>query len=344
MQDTHHTEHPFDSALEWPSETIDIEIERTHTLVYHYFKHHNPNARTILMLPDAVIDARASWYKFLAHPLVSPMFSQFSVILLNYPLMASPDDGQTFPEASHETYPIFPVLSNIIEAFIRTKGIRGCLAAGVGMGAIQLMHLASFDHGLFSGLILVSPPPLLEPVGHKLGLASLQFRSTTTPGSTLPAYYKELWYKRWFTPSESQMSRRKHYDDLLDSRLPAHTIRQLQSYTSRTPFPVDVCTPTLAITGQDTPLGLTYPRLEDKQFTDLTSYVIRGRTLAHIEHPRETVKPVAEFLHEVCPEFSIDRSVMLASQREGGKLFRAAVQTVIAGRMFAGEEPSGAGI
>ncbi|KAG9390122.1 Alpha/beta hydrolase family [Carpediemonas membranifera] len=325
----------FADAHRWPVDVVYLKPLDVN-IVVHEFKHPEPDRPTIVLLPEMLLDARSSWTKFLAHPLIDPIFSELNVTLLNWPHMASPADGEVYDQP-HLPYPSFGTLSNIVEEFVRHRHLRGCFVGGVGAGALQAIHLTTFDHGLFKAALLISPPPMLEPMAFKLSLASMQLRSTSSPDSVIPDYYSTRWLQRWFEDSKGHplpRSRLEGYRAMFRLRLPAYTIREAREISNRIPFEINVKCPVLAVLGREMPPSLVLPRLEKPFFARIDRCTIRGRGLCHIESPRELVGPISEFLNENWEDFHMRPDLLAHSKRSGVQLFKSAVHAVSASRAF----------
>ncbi|KAG9390873.1 Alpha/beta hydrolase family [Carpediemonas membranifera] len=325
---------PFDFDSNWPCEIVHINDNgRDVHLVTQSFQHERPLDRpTFICLPDIILDGRTSFQRFLSHPLLKPLFGLGNVVILNYPHAASPNDGETYDEPYRE-YPSFNHLSSLLQlviGHITPPGHR--ILIGAGMGALLANHIATTAPDLVDGLIMVSPPPLREPMSEVIVSAVAEnTMATESRTAVFPDYLRRRWMDRWFDQGCKRglaLTSLAEFESWFATRLPAHTFKFIRCYMNRPMFTPHVSCPTLVLEGTDTPVNL---KMTD--FTGIPDIVvvpINGRGLCHLERPRQCSLPLCLFVRTLMPSLTVPRNMLVAANHNVKTLLPVTFRAVLA--------------
>ncbi len=315
----------------WPVEIMRLhDFDRTHVVIHHFKAcGQNEDAPILVLLPDVILDGRTSFARYLSHPLVAPIMRQFNVVIANYPHQAQIVDCESYDE-SFKFYPSFNSLSGMMQEVVTRIQVEhdqatATIGMGVGMGASLLMHMATTSPGLFSGIIPVSPPPIREMLNERFEFMVTQLTATTEqPKSAFTRAYIARWARRWFNEGEARRVSDVTVDEFkaaFSCRMPAHTSRAINSYFLRPEYRVDIRCPTLVLNGADLNADHTLRNIHGL-IRDVTVVPIRGRGLAHIESPRETVVHLLPFLAAAGVTITVPRNLLVSAERDVRKLLR----------------------
>ncbi len=309
----------FTDPLLWPVESLHIK-DTSIFLTIHQFPG-RPTDPTVIMLPDAVTDARACFTGYLAHPLVAPLMEQCNLVLVNFPNQAAPSDYESY-EDDHKGAMSYLELARTMAAGVSIikhtfRQSPTVVGFGVGLGAALLSSITTHRPDLFSALVLVSPPALHEPIADRsmlvvAGLTRTQEQST----STCPASLVARWRRRWFNPPGLCRLQQSTVDTVVSSfdiRRPVFTCRLLETYFGRPSDTVHVTVPTLVFMGTDLPSDYAARGL-DAAFSDLMLIPLRGRGLAHLESPRDTVLHLLMLFRTLGTSVDLPRSILQSAE------------------------------
>jgi hypothetical protein len=288
----------------WPTENVNVKDgDVEYSLVVHHFKHTTPtidgtSRPTMVLLPEVVLDARTTWVDFITDNDIEPVMQQIDILLINYPGMALKSDGEKFTGPA-DKLPDFEALGRIVTAVINIKDIRGCMAAGTGLGASLIMRLASTDTTLFECVTLFNPPAAATPEWRK----ALESGYDSTKGFSNE--FTDKWTTRWLQPS----GERKYLSDVgakigsfftSDVRDPLRTYTSLLEFSKRPAITgiARIGTPTLMVHGLAQEPEICLGICDASTLPNANLVAIHSNPLTHSDATREIALLFAALVYD----------------------------------------------
>jgi pimeloyl-ACP methyl ester carboxylesterase len=254
----------------------------------------------LLCYPDAGLAFDEAFDALFYHPAIAPLFARFRLVGITPPGM-EPRARELAPEDFYPT--IEDLAKQVLEVSEHFHGSQPCFGFGIGFGAAVLHRTASHAQALFQSLVLVNPPPVVEPRTARMAGSLRAFIEHRT---TLSSMFEADMLRRWFGPltSDGDAPRETLLTAFREStrRRPiANTLRQLATLRQRQPFSAELSMHVLAIVG-DASKAPGCPSVCGVQSTTV-AHVPGAAMLAHLEAPAQLVPAFILFLrlHGLAP-------------------------------------------